>query len=300
MSVLVTVGLLAMLLSITDTDTVATTLSSVEYEWYLIGAAISLTSYVPATLRWVALQRHSNVQPNITDAFEIIAISYALNKLLPANTGDMTRSVVAQRYHRISSHTELFSLVVVERVADIVAIVLLISLVTMIVTADLFPSEIVAGVSLGMLLLLGCMIVSIRGKVISSFVPNVALKRLETATNAISIIPVQTLLVVEIYSILRWGLTGLAIVFVGNGLNVEVGFPLAVTAICSMGLMAVVPLSPGGIGVGESVAVTVFVAGGIAEPVAVALALLQRSFGLLWATPLGIVFYVYRFVVQCK
>jgi uncharacterized protein (TIRG00374 family) len=300
LSIVVSVSLFAILLTITNPRTVAMTIASVNIFWYLLGVATIIIGYVPATLRWLALQRHVETVPSTFDAFEIIAISYAVNTVLPANSGDLTRTKVAERYHDVTNHAELLSLVAVERLADVLAILLLVSLTMALVTAQLFSPWIVTGSSMILLLTAGLLIKVISSREMISFLPESVLAQLEIASDTVTSLSVGTLLLVQFYSVCRWVLTGLALVFIAEGIGVRVGLPLAIAAVCSMGIMTVLPLSPGGIGAGETAAVTVLVSVGVVESIAVTLALLQRSFGLLWTAPMGLCLYVYRFGFRRK
>jgi len=294
-SIVLSVSLFVLLLAIADPVAVATTIMAVDTVWYLLGVVTVIAGYVPTTLRWLALQRHMDTIPSPSDAFEIVAISYALNTVLPANSGDLARTKIAERYHNVSNHAELLSLVAVERLADVLAILILLVLTMGFVTTQLFSPWTVAGSGIFILLTAIAAFKAIQTGTSIPILPESVSKQLQTATKTVASLSLGTLLLVQFYSVVRWILTGFALLFVTNGLNVTIGVPLAIAVVCSMGIMAVLPLLPGGIGAGETAGVTVLVSVGVIESVAVTLALLQRSFGLLWTAPMGLVLYAYRF-----
>lgn len=85
---------------------------------------------------------------SLSACFEITAISYGLNKILPANSGDLARSKITERYTTVDSHGEILGLVAIERLLDVGALCLVLAISVSLLPispGDLFPLFVVAG-----------------------------------------------------------------------------------------------------------------------------------------------------------
>ena len=301
--VVIAFGLLAALLIVADPEAVASELADIRAEWYLLGGVCFLGGYLPATVRWNQLQRTAGYPSHNRVAFEVIAVSYALNQLLPVNAGDVTRTAVVDRYYEVKSHPELAGLVVVERAIDFCVVVVLLGVGSLVVAAELVPVEtyatgallVVGGIAViaGLWWRLGTDASRVADRLASRpWVPAVVATSVADFVGALGGLSRRTVTVVTLLGVARWLFVVAGFFLVARSVETPVGPALAAALVGGMSLASVLPLTPGGVGPGETVGVSVLVVGGVAEPAAVALVLLQRSYGVLLMAPLGIIVYL--------
>ncbi|MDF9745838.1 lysylphosphatidylglycerol synthase transmembrane domain-containing protein [Natrinema salsiterrestre] len=300
------VGLVTILVVVADPGAVARELATTQIRWYLLGGACFLGGYLPATLRWNHLQRTAGYPSDNMVAFEVLAVSYALNQLLPVNAGDVTRTALVDRYYEVRSHSELAGLVVVERAVDLCVVLGLLGAGSIAVASELVPVKTFATGAV----LIGGLAVALAGLRWRAgtgpdfagwlesveWVPSAVAGPVDEFTAAVGRPPVRMLGVVSILGVVRWLFVVVGFLLLGRAVGTSVGPALAGALVGGMSLTSVLPLTPGGVGPGETIGVSVLVVGGVDEPAAVVLVFLQRSFGLLWMAPLGVLVYLVRAV----
>jgi uncharacterized membrane protein YbhN (UPF0104 family) len=282
-----------------DIGTLLATIATVDTSWYSVALICFLCSYLPTIYRWQLLQRTLGYDPTLVSTFEILAISLGLNKILPANAGDLTRSKLTQRYYDVTSHTELLSLVAVARLLDFVVALLLFCLGAFSVAATIVSSEWV-WVGIGAGLAAAGLVIMWWGLYsgIRSYVPDVFTETVEAALGGVRQLTGTTFALVVVATVIRWLLGTLVFICVGYAVGYIPSVMLSLALISGMSLVSVLPITPGGIGASETAGVGILVAAGIAYPTAVTLALLQRTFGVLWMGAIGATVYIVRFGVR--
>lgn len=117
-------GLLFLTLAIRQVDwaAVGRALRQVSPLWLLAGALTTLAVHAAMAARWFVLvgRRHGM---SYADVFDFLAIAALSGLVLPPRLSDVARAVVAGRYQATSS-TNLFGSIVIERLLDVVALVL--------------------------------------------------------------------------------------------------------------------------------------------------------------------------------
>jgi uncharacterized membrane protein YbhN (UPF0104 family) len=295
-SFLLAVVLLGLLIQLANFRSILAVLGTVDWWWYLLGLVLFMCSYVAATWRWMKLSGSIGYDIGFRVGFEIVAISYSLNLLLPANAGDLARSKVVEQYHEIETQTEVFSLVVLLRLMDLLVAVGLFSLASLSLGLSFVSTRgEVTGLVLAVSILAVSYIFSTRTSVPRHWLPEAARTPLKIGIDTIRRVTGRTLLEVAILTVANWLFLGLGFIALSHAITASVGLAVALLTVIGLSLMAILPLTPGGLGVGDTVAVTLLIGVGLEQSVAVVLALLFRSFSILWAGPLGIVLYLNRF-----
>lgn len=290
-SVLLSVGLLLALVVVLNPRDITAALTDADVGWYLLGGVVYLIAHFFASERWIHLLRTVDCDPAHWVAYEVLLTSYGLNHILPANAGDITRFKIMEQYHSIPSYPKLAALVVVERLFDLLVVTVLFLVGSLAVTTQLVSEAVYAilfVVAVGTTALLGALwrydVVRF-GDRLPSRVTTVILSGVQT----IRTLPAETVRTVAGYSVVRWLLTCGAFFIVGHSLTDGVTVLLAVALVASLSIGAVLPLTPGGIGIGETLGVGVLIAGGVDSATAVTLTLFQRSYSLLWVAAPGFV-----------
>lgn len=293
--------LLGSLVWLSDLDRILTALAAVSLGEYGLATAVFSSIYVPLALRWQSLARTANHHLPLRISFEIIAVSYGVNKLLPANAGDLMRSKISQRYVDVGSHGAILGLVAVERLFDVGSIALAVFASSLFLTG--ISNETVQFVALFALLGSG-MILAIfvwlrRGTSRNWRLPltNVVLSEAGTALDTVSALSPKRLSYVGVLSLARWLVVAVSFQLLAAAIGVTVGFPSAVLVTSAMSLAAVLPLSPGGLGPVDAVGTGILVLLGIDYTQAFTLVLLQRSLGLVLMALVGVGVYNYRLAI---
>lgn len=292
-SYLLPVALLGVLLVTTDLGQFRVVLSGTDAGWYLLGAVVFGLSYVPLTLRWAVLLRSADYHPSLYACFEMVGITYGLNKILPANIGDASRSVVSNWYIDVDEHSELLGLVAFERAMDLLVVAALVVAAGLLRQAPGTGRLLAASGAVGLLVLglfLASSVSAVRDSV-RGFSPSHVADTVDNLVFAYDRLPSSAIGAVAGLSMLRWMLGMGSLVPVAVALGIDLHLPTAVLVVGAMSIVTVIPLSPGGIGPVETVGVWVLVMTGVGSGAAFALVVLQRSFGLLLMAVLGLLLY---------
>jgi uncharacterized protein (TIRG00374 family) len=118
------IGLLFLLLAMRQVDwrAVSGALGRISPAWLVAGALTAIVVHACMAARWFVLVGRTHGM-SYADAFDFLAISALSGLVLPPRLSDVARAVVAGRYHATSS-TNLFGTIVIERLLDVVALVL--------------------------------------------------------------------------------------------------------------------------------------------------------------------------------
>jgi hypothetical protein len=131
------VGLLAWFLSQADLAHVWTEIQGVDPPLLGLAVAATLTTYVSRSIRWQALLEGLG-PTHFGNAFRATVMGYAASFLLPARPGEFLRPYVLARREALSA-TAVFATVLLERVFDMVTVLVLFAL--FLVLADRSPGQ---------------------------------------------------------------------------------------------------------------------------------------------------------------
>ena len=259
------ISLLALVLALLGIDLaeVARTLAGADYLW-LVPTALGILAYLFArAVRWRLLL---GPQVSLARCFWVTNIGYLVSNVLPFRLGDPARAVVIGRSGEVSTAAAL-STVVVERVLDMVMVVLLL--------AGLAPFVAGAGRAMGAGLIAGGMALAALAVLIAlAFRPDWGRRAIRWALNRIPRVDVERWAgaldgLFEGLAPLRSGRRGVALLFWSvvawfwvvffywTMLRAFLPRPPALAApflVCVIGLGMAVPSSPGTVGVFHAVA----------------------------------------------
>ena len=94
------------------------------YVWIVLTLAVGLLANVLRSFRWRMLLRGAAIEVSVRRAVELVFISYLINSVTP-RLGELTRSLLVRRGDAQTS-TRALGTVVVEKLADVVCLVVLI------------------------------------------------------------------------------------------------------------------------------------------------------------------------------
>ncbi|MGE4586266.1 MAG: lysylphosphatidylglycerol synthase transmembrane domain-containing protein [Mangrovibacterium sp.] len=94
-----------------------------DYLWIWISLCLGLLSHLSRTLRWGLMIRPMGHKPRTINAFLAVMVGYLMNMVLP-RMGEISRCGILSRYEKIS-FTRLVGTVVIERIIDLLMLMLL-------------------------------------------------------------------------------------------------------------------------------------------------------------------------------
>lgn len=293
----VTVVIIISLVYLANLEEILSHLSNVKPEIYSLAVIVFLTVYLWSALRWKALISGLDYEITLQESIKTIAMSYGFNKILPMNSGDLTRSKLMERYTEIDSHGKVLGAVAMERFLDIVFLGVLTAASSFYLlgkTGNLAWIFVTAGV-------LTLLMISVRLKnrffvnIIefneSLGAPRKITEFLKESLRGYKEIPRSKLAEVFLWTSLRW-LSGILVLYI---LSSSLGTPISlwgaalVTGVMSM--VSALPITPAGIGPVEAMGTGILVVLGLSSAQAASLVILQRSLGFILMGVIGALVY---------
>ena len=251
--------------------------------------------------RWALLIRRTGFPLSLRDSTEIIFISWLVNCLVPAKLGDIYRAYLL-RLNYLVSLSRTFGTVFIERIFDLVAIVLLGLAAGLWSFRTGLPTEIqlVFGVGIAVVAALVVGLFTLRnfGRRVVTALPLPAkivefYDRFEEGVFSIGVGQVPRLAVV---TALIWATEAARLFFVVEALgfqDVHLGISGAFFVALAASLLTAVPFTPAGIGIVEFGIVSILtLAYGVDQTQALAIALVDRTISVLSIIVLGSIVYL--------
>ena len=287
LSVAAAVVVLAVLLWFGDVGSVLDALSHLPPGRLALALALVTVAYALRFGKWHLLVRRLGLPVGPRRDLQVF-LSGLMMSVTPAKLGELWKSVLlAQDGIPVARSLPA---VAVERLVDFAAIALLAALGIAIVWGLwwMVPATVAAVVALAVLLRWR----SLWTRIVAWLGRRPRLARSATflglvAEGAHSILAARTVLPALALGLTAWGLEGLALWAILDGLGADASWPIAVAAFCAGTLAGVVSLLPGGLGTTEAGMVGLLVARGIAHDVAVAATLLGRACTLGYGALVG-------------
>ncbi len=281
-------------------DKLVEALIGIDWWWIGVSTLVFFASYAGRVFRWQLL--FHPYKPRWLKTFYALNIGYFLSNLLPARLGDIVRAYLIGEIESVSKARAL-STVVVERLSDGLAVVLLLAVTALFVPN--IPDEArqgalvtaMAGIG-GVVFLLILSLQKERGMTLlhrlTAPIPLLHTPRLwralESLIDGFAILrSPREIGGVAVWAIFVWLTGGLMYWTVMSAMNLKAGIAAAFLVMLVTSLVVVVPSSPGYIGVFHYVAqltlVNVF---GMDKSAALSYAIVVHAFTYLWLIAFGI------------
>jgi uncharacterized protein (TIRG00374 family) len=249
---------------------------------YALAIAVYATTFLFRGYRWQNLLH--NVDPDrkrlpLVPLTEVIFISWFVNSVVPAKLGDVYRGYLLRREYGLSMSRTLGT-VVAERVADVMALILLLGSSGYLVLRDRVSPEVSGLLRFGWilfaLLLAGMIVAYFLGERLANYLP----ERLQTkyrafAHGTFAALTPRNLPLLAILTVLSWSAEAGRLFFVMRALGLTIGPMGALFTVAAISLALIAP-TPGGLGAVEGTFVLVLGVFGVAAPLALAVAVLDR------------------------
>jgi uncharacterized protein (TIRG00374 family) len=255
--------------------------------------------YISAAERWSAIMESLEYHISFFTSLKIISISYGLNKILPLNFGDLSRSKISEIYIEVEDHGEVLGGVAFERVSDVVTVSAVIGLSSLFLVSNYLKQVyfLVVGsaILIGVALFLFYKPNLIQKRFLDHFRPYLPEKLSEFSDSFIhsySDFSHKELAKIYFLSSLRW-LGGIAVLYIaGLSLGIYVDFWIVAFVNSVMVLVATLPISPGGIGPVETVGTGLLALSGLMYSDALAVIVVSRSIGFFAMAIIGYLVYL--------
>lgn len=294
---LLTIFILGFLFSTIDIRLIYSHLKNINLLYYAIAGLVFVTVYLWAGLRWQILLKTLDYSVSLKDSVKVISMSYGFNKILPLNSGDLTRPKLMERYTDIDNHGQILGIVAMERILDVI----LLGLVTIITTPFILGNQLGLSSLTGALGLLLVSVYLLRYKsnlfleLINHLsklgMPEKIAKLSRDSIRGFNQISTDGILEISVWHSLRW-FTGFSVLYI---LSIAIGSPITIveaSLITSlMSLVSALPITPAGIGPVEAIGTSALVILGLSSSQAAALVIVQRSLGMVLVALIGALVY---------
>jgi uncharacterized protein (TIRG00374 family) len=267
--------------------------------WLLPALGIIAGGMWARALRWRLLFQ-SEPGPRPGRLFNLLNISYLVNNVSPFRLGDLLRAYLCAELERLSV-VQVLSTVVIERVADTLAIVLLLLVLLPVVSLPASVLRPAFGVGLAALAV-ACLLAFFalrrewslalldRLSTRLRFLAQTPLRRLLTsASDGLSALGSwRRALAVQAWSCAIWLATALQFYVVMQAAQLRLPFAAALTVVCLTSLGMVVPSSPGYVGVFEYITVVALSLFAVGREAALGYALILHALSYVSLAILGV------------
>jgi uncharacterized membrane protein YbhN (UPF0104 family) len=292
--------LLLLLFSLVDWGRLLGTLGSVSILLYLLAIVIFMATYLPLAKRWHVLAHAIGYEFDVLTSFRIVAISYGMNKLLPANAGDLARSKITERFEHVESHTELIGMVAVERFFDVSILVVLLVLTSLIVPlpGDTIVPQLIVVVTIGLLLGAAAFTRPNVRRLFLAWTPGRIRQKTDNLFFGYRRLSTRAVILGMGLTLLRWVLAAAVLSVVVAALGIRLDVAVAIFVVGLMSLVTILPISSGGIGPVEVAGTGAFVVFGFEYHTALSIIVLQRSLGLVLTAIVGLAVYYHAILTN--
>jgi uncharacterized protein (TIRG00374 family) len=305
LGVLISVVCLILVLWRIDYREVLNALAQANYAW-LIPAAVPFAATIACkVLRWQLLFPGDHSRISRRNLLSALMISYALNTILPARLGEVARAYVIGESENVSKGLA-FSTIVVEKVLDVLTLLLFLVLLLPVVPLPSWIRQ-SALVMAPLFLCLFAIILAVAYQrkrtlaVVRYFVERVPrldaerlLASLDSALSGFDALgSLRTNLLLWGWSIAVWATSGLFMLFVMFAFHIDAPPAAAFLLLCVTSLGMTVPSSPGYIGVYHWLVVGTLQIFGVERELALSFAFAVHALTFVPLTLIGI-FYMMR------
>lgn len=297
----VAIIVLYLLFSRLDLGKIFTVIWDANLIYILAAAALYFGSLPLRGERWRLLLGNIGVKAGLHDATEIFMLSWFANSLVPAKMGDLYRGYLAKKQWGVSI-SKGFGTVYVERIYDVLLLVIMMGGSSIMVFGRDVPPQISISLALGF----SAVVILIASVVAFSSGKEFIAAKLPLKIRKIFILFAEglkesagkgSMKLIVLYTILIWIMEIGRLYFVVGSLSPLHSIGISLSAIVfvalAASLLSAFPATPGGLGPVEITIVSVFMLAGVDEGVAGAIAVLDRLVSYWGLVFLGALVYLY-------
>jgi uncharacterized membrane protein YbhN (UPF0104 family) len=245
-----------------------------QYSWLIAGLIFLFLGYAARTFRWWLMLSRLNPLVTYSSCVTPYMGSFALNNILPLRMGDVVRTVgFCKRLNLPAS--SIFATMLIERLFDLVGLLLVLALSTLMVSPPFIPSSVIlSGIIAAILAMVGAFFLCVIPKkfmgtlliILSNILPHALLKHMQPiglkVSESLSLLQgFKSATCTLILSIIAWFLEGTLFWCTAKSLSFGSGLS-AWMALGMANLATLIPSTPGHVGTFDFFSVIGFTSGG--------------------------------------
>jgi uncharacterized protein (TIRG00374 family) len=268
--------------------------------WLAVAFAIYYLGFPLRGYRWALLLRGIGVRIRVRDSTEIIFVSWLVNSVVPAKLGDVYRAWLLKINYPVSL-SATFGTIFIERVFDLVAIVVLGLGAAFWSFRDNLPDSvrIIMGLGVIVVVVLAVALFTLRNfgaRLVHRLpLPTRIVKLYDLFEEGVFSLERRQVPLVALLTVLIWTTEALRLLFVVDalGFDISLGISGAFFVALVASLLTAVPFTPAGLGIVEAGIVGLLTVIYRADPTeAAAIALVDRAISVLSVIVLGFIAYL--------
>ena len=274
-------AILMFLISKVNISEITKNLNEINIFYYLLGLIVFYISFFPRGLRWNILLKNIGIKKRTKELSEIYFLSWFANLIVPAKLGDLYRSYLFKKNYN-HSKSEIMGTVFIERLIDVIFLILFLTLSGFIIFKDKFSKTmqdtlILAYILLIVIIVSFILIKKLRLK-LAKLLPNKFQHVLpEFEKSASSCVKKNNIISLIFITVFYWILESGTLYFAAKALNVDLSFTVIIFVTLVAALISTIPITPSGAGFAEAGVTGVLVTMGLSYDIALTLALVHRS-----------------------
>jgi hypothetical protein len=273
-----------------DVRAIITIVSTVNPWLLIVALGVYAITFVILTMRWMQVLSHMNLALPLEEAYSAFVSGTLLSDFTPARLGDLGRAYFVRK--RIEPKLGVVS-VIIDRYMDILALLAL-STGGMLLLSEKGLSITYVLPSFSVILfalLIGALLLWFRGEKISRLADRVGgralFERLEEGLERIEK-PGNVLLLGVSFTLVAWLTHAARVGLIIQAVNATMPFYFLPFLLPMISALAMLPISPGGLGLVEGGMVVVLALFGIQPPVGMAIALIDRAITVFFHASIGL------------
>ncbi|NOR85199.1 flippase-like domain-containing protein [archaeon] len=245
---------------------------SLNITYFIISIILFYLAFPIRALRWKIMLENTKIKTKYDGLTEIIFLSWFVNSIIPAKFGDFYRAHALKKKEGFK-RTHILGTIFAERAIDILFLFLL----SGVLSATFISNKIINGINIiyfgifgSLLFLIVLIIIKYKKKRILFFVP----KQLKTHAHDFFKSLNQTLNLktapnIFLMTTIIWLFESMCFYFVVLSLNIALPITIIIAIALAGILLTAIPLTPAGLGAVEVGMLGLFIAVGVAQPIAI-------------------------------
>jgi len=247
---------------------------------YLLAFPVYYLSYPSRGLRWKILLDNIGIRGTIRDLTEILFISWSINCIVPAKLGDVYRGYLTRKNYG-NSISKVMGSIFVERVYDIIVLIILLGISSLLVFGKYIPKNILILLEMGYGLI-GLIIILIilmkhqrnrLEKLLPAKLKDIFIKFEKGTSQSLD---KKTIPIIVIYTVFIWFFEIGRLFIVTKSLGLNISSSIIVFVALAAQILTALPLTPAGLGIVEASIAGVLILVGVDKNIAVSIAILDR------------------------
>lgn len=295
LGVIISIALMIFLFKDINLSEFAGSFANADKTLLLTAGAVYLANYILRSLRWMFILKSIKIL-KVRTLLPTILASYSANNILPLRAGEIVRAVHGRKKTGIPA-ARLFSTVIVERIIDV--LMLLVLLAVSVLLNPLILSKIDFGTSFAVIcasltIIIVCAVTAAVYKdKLAEFVPGRLKPLFIQLTEGLKCISsAENLFYTVLVSSAIWFAENITVYLVYRGFNIGIDMMQSLLMLVVINLMITIPSTPGFIGIVESACVLVLSAYGMSGPEVLAAAVGLHLIQFVPVTILGLIILI--------